>query len=128
MPLTTLRTVLILVLALPCSGCFAIIAAGAATVGAVKYQRNAVHQDFLDDFDSTWRAALAALRDLGYPVDLDHRHGPTEGEIEVLDVKVNVGRYPGGHTRVEVRAGTFESEDNLRRAELILERVGELLR
>jgi hypothetical protein len=118
------------VLVAPCASCL-FVAAGAAgaTVryAVIKHQRNGADGDFRGDFERVWGTTLAALRSLDYPVAFDYPHGPTEGAYEVGDVEVRVTAEEDGYTRVRVRVGTFENDENVRRAEEILERVAERL-
>lgn len=106
------------------TGCIAAVAAAAAaTFGAIQYKANGAEQDYNREFRRTFDASVAALRKLGYELDGDPQPGPTEGEIRVDDVKLYVTRQPEGKTRVEVRVGTFDTEDHRRRATLILEEI-----
>ena len=110
-------------------GCVAaavVVGAGAA-FGVIKYMDNEAYRDFRTSMDATWSAAVASTREQGYPVSSDPAHGPSEGEFEAGDAKVIVERHPEDFTRVRVRIGTFESEDNKRRATLILEGVARRL-
>ena len=120
---------LALALLLPLGGCVVVaVAAGAAAVyGVIKYTQNGAQQDFEADLGATWDAVIASLRELGYAVEGDPRHGATEGTIRTGDVSVRVVRHPGDFTRIEVRVGTFETEDHKRRAGLILEAVARRL-
>lgn len=107
-----------------CSGCVvaAVAAAAGVTYGAIQYANNEAYRDFEAELPVIWRATVDALESQGYGFQ-DPGHAPTEGEIEVDDTRVRVERQPGGITRVRVRVGTFDTEENKRRAELILEDV-----
>lgn len=111
------------------SSCVAVVAGAAAAVGYVMYSENEAYRDFETDLDETWDATIDALQSLDYQVDSDYPHGVTEGEIDLEDreTTVAVKLYPEGFTRVSVRVGTFESDDNKRKAELILEAVAKQL-
>lgn len=111
------------------TSCVAIVAAGAAAVGYIKYSENEASMDFEADLDETWKATIAALRDLQYKVDENYPHGTTEGEIDLddRDTNVKVELHPEGFTRVRVRVGTFETEDHKRKAGLILEGIQDRL-
>lgn len=123
-------TALLLLAALvPSTGCVAAaIVAGAATAyGVVKYTDNEAYQDFKAPLGDTWKAAVAAMQQNGYPVSDAVQPGVNEGMLDVNDAVVHVERIPGtdDFTRVRVRIGTFSSDDNKRRASLILQAVGE---
>lgn len=111
------------------TSCVAIVAAGAAAVGYIKYTENEASMDFEADLDDTWEATIDALRDLEYQVNKDYPHGTTEGEIDLADRETNVKveLHPEGFTRVRVRVGTFETDDHKRKAELILKGIQERL-
>jgi len=128
--LRRLAAVPLLMGALTAPGCFAVaVAAGAAAVtyGVVRYTENEAYRDCPGSLDETWKAALAALKDNGYAVDESTPHAATEGRIKVADVELSVDTQPGGVTRVHVRVGAFGTEDEKRRAALILESVGKRL-
>jgi hypothetical protein len=119
-------------IALLSGGCLvAAVAAGAAVAyGAIQYDKNEARRDFQAPLDRTWKATLAALRDNGYPVSDAAEPGTTEGKIDIGDAKVVVEKVPSEPTettRVRVRIGTFDSEDNRRKAGLILEKVVDYL-
>ncbi len=117
------RSLLVPVLLLPLSSCIVVAAAavGAATFGAISWNENEAQMDFQRDFDATWQATKAALRELAFPVDDTQLPGKTEGTLHAGDATATVEMHPGNTTRVRVRVGTFESDDNKRRAQLILE-------
>src|SRR5262249_34115208 len=110
-------------LLLSCAGCFvAAAAAGAGVVyGAISYQQNEATMDVQQDLPTVWAASKAALRELGYTVDDSQKPGATEGTLRAGEAKVVVERQPGNVTRVRVRVGTFDTDDNKRHAALILE-------
>jgi hypothetical protein len=104
-------------------GCLFLAVGAAAAFGVVMYLENEAYQDFHADLDTTWNATLAAMRKLGYPVQEGMPHSTTEGEVKINDAHVRVTRESGGHTRVHVRIGTFETDDHRRRAALLLEEI-----
>jgi len=106
-------------------GCLAaaVVVAGAATYGAVKYTDNGAYEDFDTDLRTTWNATLVSMQEQGYLVATDAEPTPTGGTIESGDAKVDVSLLPGKKTRVTVKIGTFETEDHQRRARLLLERI-----
>ena len=116
-------------LLLPLPGCLlaAAAAAGAAAVGVVSYENNEAWMDYHATLPEAWSAATRAMRNLGYQVP--DRPAPTdsEGVIEAEGVKVTVQRQPNEITRVRARVGTFDTDENERRAKLILEEVRKLL-
>lgn len=124
------RSALLAVLALAplVSGCIAVAAAGVVGVGIVQYRRNEAEQDFPNDLQVTWRATLEGLRRLEVvPAEEACELGATEGRIAHEDLVVVVERHPEGFSRVRVRVGAFHTDDNERRARLVLQEIGTLL-
>lgn len=122
LPLTA-GLLLALVVTLP--GCFLAAAAlvGGAAAGAVSHSHNEAWMDFKETMPASWEATLRALRRLGHDLPEGLQPGPTEGKIESGDTLVFVDKHAGGYVRVRARVGTFDTEDNARRAALILEEV-----
>lgn len=122
-PLT--RPILTAALLLPLGGCIVVAAAaaGAAVFGTISYRDNEATLDFRADLTTVWQACLASMQELGYSVSMQQQPGVTEGVIEADPAKVKVERHPGNFTRVIIRVGTFASDDNKRRATLLLEAV-----
>ena len=121
-----------LLAALPASGCTAIaVAAAVGTVGYVQYEKNEVYKDFDEEFNVCWTASIDALEALGYevPADIDrlHEEPTTEAAIGGKHYRVRIERLVGKRTRVRVRIGTFDSKDNRRRADLVVEELTERL-
>jgi hypothetical protein len=119
---------LALLLTLPASGCTAVaVAAAVGTVAYVQYEKNEVFKDYDQELDVVWTATVDALEALGYRVPQDVARvfsGPaTEAEIEGEDYFLRVERQLGQRTRLRVRVGVFDTEDNRRRADLIVEEV-----
>lgn len=106
-------------------GCFlvAVAAVGAAGYGAISYENNEGWMDYKVELGEAWAASLRALQKLGYRVTGNPRPGATEGTIEADQAKVVVEQHAGGYVRVRVRVGTFTTDDNERRAKLILEEI-----
>ena len=123
------QTILLaLFLALPASGCMAVAAAAAVgTVAYVQYEKNEVFKDYDRELDVVWTAAIDSLEALGYrvPYDVDRvLSGPaTEAEIDGEDYSVRVEQHIGSRVRLRVRVGTFDTQDNRRRADLIIEEI-----
>lgn len=114
----------VLLAGLLCGGCVAVAAGAVAGVGIVKYEENELVRDFDGaDFDEVWDACYDSLEELGYPVRSTEKPSPNEGTLETEDVRVRVERHPRDVIRVRVRAGTFATEDNERRAGLVIEKV-----
>jgi hypothetical protein len=109
------------------SCCLALAVGAAATFGVVMYVENEAYRDFHADLDPAWNATLAAMRKLGYPVQEGMPHAITEGAVKINDAEVRVTRESGGFTRVHVRIGTFETEENRRRATLLLEEIAKTI-
>lgn len=101
----------------------ALAVGAAAAYGAVKYTDNEAYREFDLPMPKTWNATLAAMRDNGYDVPDFRPQGLTEGRIDNGDAKVVVYALPRDASRVTVRIGTFSTEDNRRRAALILDSV-----
>lgn len=122
-----LELAVLLALAGGCAAVAAGAAAGAATYGAIKYTENEVFADFKVSLDRAWLATVDSLRDEGLQVPADATHSATDGEIELKDadptVWARVEAHPQGFTRVRLRVGTFETEENKRRSELLLRRI-----
>lgn len=115
-----LATVALLSIALLQSSCVALAVGAGVGAGALSHAENAVEEEFEAPLDRTWRASIAALQSLGYAVDTEAQPGPTEGELEVDDVNVRVEVVPEDRSRVRVRAGVFRTDDNIRRAEVVM--------
>ena len=104
------------------AGCIvAAAAAGAAVYGAISYDENEAWMDFHAELPKVWQAMLDSLQAQGYAPDRKKVPGINEGEITAAEATVKMVRNPGGFTRVRVRVGTFDSEENRRHAGLILE-------
>lgn len=123
-----MRTIAIaLFLALGSTSCVLVVAGAAAAVGYTRYLENEAYRDYDEDLEEVWDATLVALNNLNYGVSAAAPLGPTEGELELEDLWVRAEAQPNDTTRVRVRVGTFKSDDNLRRAGLILEEIQEEL-
>ena len=96
---------------------------GAAAAGAVSYDHNEASMDFKATLTETWQATVRAMRHLGYKIEGDPMPGATDGTIAVDKTKVVVELHPGGYVRVRASVGTFDTDDNERRAKLIIEEV-----
>jgi len=123
-----MRTIAIaLSLALGSTSCVVVVAGAAAAVGYTRYQENEAYQDYEADLEEVWDAALVALNKLNYGVSTAAPLGPTEGELELEDLWIRAEALPNDTTRVRVRVGTFKTDDNQRRAGLILEEIADEL-
>ncbi len=116
---------------LPCSlalllalapGCVAVVA-GAAAAGTMSYVTNETARSYPATVDATWSATFEALRDVGYPVDPSMTYGADKDEFEIEDVKVQVKGDGSATTRVWVRVGTFDGDDNREKAQRILDAI-----
>jgi hypothetical protein len=103
-------------------GCFAVVV-GAGVFGAVSYTNNEAWADCHADMQPVWEAALAALKDQGYPITGTPAPGPTEGTLTAGDARIIVEKHPGDFVRVRVRVGTFDTSDNERKARLLLDAI-----
>ncbi len=107
------------------SGCIVVAAGavGAAAYGAISHHENEARMDVPHDLSRVFTAARDALRELGFLVEDAGQPGPTEGTLKAGDAKVVVERHVGNSTRVRVMVGTFQTDDNTRRANLIVESI-----
>lgn len=106
--------------------CVAVAAAGvgaAATYGIISYQNNEAVRDFDKRPELVWQAALHALKAQDYELEGTPELGPTEGVVESGGTRVTVERLPGDTTRLRVRVGTFETDQNRRLAKLLVEEI-----
>ena len=110
------------------SGCLALAVGAAGGVGYYKYRENEVHRDFKASPQETWKVTLRSLERVGYPAPRIKWHQAADGgEIEDDDLWVKVEARANDYTRVRIRVGTFETEENQRKAALLLERIDEAL-
>jgi len=109
------------------SGCLGVVAGAAGAYGYVKYAANEFARDFDASLDEGYAAARFALESQGYPPFELEELRRTDGELRTEDAHVTVERHPGGVVRIRVRVGTFETDENQRRAELLLEDVAKRL-
>jgi len=93
-------------------------------IGVKSYAENEAHLDVRASLDEAWNASLEALGENGYAFGEPTWHGATEGRVRIGDTDVRVEKMPGDSTRVRVRVGLFDRQDNRRRAALLLESVG----
>lgn len=129
-----MRTVLLcLGLLAPCLTSCIVVAAGAvaaAAYGAISYHENEAVMNAKQDLRTTFLASREAMNELNFPVDATQKE-PGDGSTEVTltggDAKVVLERHPGEVTRIRARVGTFDTEDNRRRAGLLLEKIRERL-
>ncbi len=122
------RSPVLLALALPLlGGCEAVAAASAAGLTVIQQESSEVSRDFDAMLDEVYELSLESLRQLEYPEPALQTKGRTVAEIEGEDVLVRIQQYPAGVCRIRVRAGRFRSEENLRRAERILDEVARLM-
>ena len=123
---------LALLAAVPSSGCTAVaVVAAVGTVGYIQYEKNEVYKDFDADLNVVWTASVDALEALGYevPPEVDRLwdEPATEGVIGGKHYKLHVERLIGQRTRVRVRVGTFDTSDNRRKADLVIEEITDRL-
>lgn len=109
--------------ALPSCIVAAVAAVGAATYGAVSYNGNEASVTVQKDLATVTQASKTAMRELGFPVDDTQQAGVTECTLTGGEAKVVLERHPGEVTKIRVRVGTFETEDNKRRSGLLLEKI-----
>lgn len=126
-----LGAALLLLPALLAAGCAAVVAASAAGVGYVQYQRNELARDFRQGAEETWKAGLQAMEQIGYGTPASDELGPTEAEAEFTageeSIRLRAEARPEGGTRLLVRVGRFESRNHRRKALLILDEASRIL-
>ncbi len=101
----------------------AIAAVGAAAYGAVSYNGNEASTTVQTDLAAATTAAKKAMRELSFAVDDTQQPGTTECTLTGGEAKVILERHPGEVTKIRVRVGTFDTEDNRRRSGLLLEKI-----
>lgn len=109
------------------SGCIAAAAGAFTTVGFVGYESNVLVREFDTGLERTRQAGVEALVDLGFPEPECEELDPTRFRLKTDGVKLVVERHAGSITRIEVRAGTFDTRNNRRRALLVAEEIAFLL-
>jgi hypothetical protein len=112
-----------LLLVLPSCIVAAVAAVGAATYGAVSYNGNEASISVQKDLAAATVAAKKGMRELGFPVDETQQPGTTECTLTGGEAKVILERHPGEVTKIRVRVGTFDTDDNKRRSGLLLEKI-----
>ena len=126
-----LRLLLVALACTPLAGCVGLVAASAAGVGIVQYQRNESSRDFDQDLEETWLATLEAMDRLGYGPPLLADRLPLEGIAEYEDaadrVRLRLETLSTGGTRLSVRVGQFDSKNHRRKALVVLEEVSAIL-
>jgi hypothetical protein len=123
--------VLLGLLCLPLTSCVAVVAASAAGVGFMKYQKNENSRVFQQDVEVTWLATLQVMTQLGYGESVSKTLDPMEARAEFKDASdtifLSVESLAEGGTRLSVRVGKFDSKKHRRKALVILEGTSELL-
>ncbi len=102
------------------TGCAAVVA-GAAGYGAYKYAGNNSQRAYAADGETTWLAAVDAMREAGYPMDPEAPY--TNSTVTVGDARVRVQTASDGVTHVLVRVGTFDNQSNRDKARRILDGI-----
>jgi hypothetical protein len=121
----TLPALLVLSL-LPLSSCLA-VAAGAAGFGYYRYANNEETRDFRAELEEVWAAGEEALVRLGHPSSEKITRNATVWVMDAETYRMSVERHVDEKTRVRIRVGTFESSENRRQAQLIVQEIGEIL-
>jgi hypothetical protein len=119
-----------LLVALVASSCLAVAAAGAgaaATYGALSVKNNHVTREFRVAPERARKATIYALKAQDYRVLGEPEPDSIDGEFNIAGGTVWVRPEPGGTTSVRIRIGTFESEENLRAAKLLMEEIARRL-
>jgi len=115
-----------LLLALP-SCIVAAAAVGAGAYGVISHRHNESTMDVPQELPVVFAAAKRALRAHSFPVNDAATVGATEGTLYAGEAIVVVRRLPGNITSVRASVGTFDTDDNERRARLLLEEIQKLL-
>ena len=125
------RAILIVLACSSLMSCVAMVAASAAGVGFVKYQKNEAARVFDQDLKDTWLAALEAMAQLGYGAPLEKKLLVLEGSAEYEDgaekIRLRVEAQVEGGTRLIVRVGKFDNKTHRRKALVILEETSGIL-
>ena len=109
------------------SGCL-VVAGAAAAYGTVQYVNNTVQEDFREDESDVREASADALHTLGYTfVEKKEETDPTVRVFEGHDLEVRLERRARGVVRVQVRVGLFDTDENRRRANVILDEIARQL-
>ena len=98
-----------------------VVVGGGTYLGVKSYAANESRRDLRVPLREAWDAAIDALGETGFLFGEPASCGPTDGRIRAGDALVTVERHPGEFTRIRVRVGTFATDDNRRRAALVLE-------
>jgi hypothetical protein len=101
----------------------AVAAVGAATYGAVSYNGNEASITVQQDLAAVTAASKKAMRELNFPVDDTQQPGVTDCKLTGGEATVILERHPGEVTKIRVRVGTFDTQDNKRRSGLLLEKI-----
>ncbi len=128
--ISALPPLLAALLLLLASSCLAVAAAGAgaaATYGIISVRANHVTRTFRAAPEKTWMATIYSLKAHDYEILGDPDPDSADGEINIAGGSVWVQREPGGTTRVRIRIGTFESDEHIRLATLLLQEIARRL-
>jgi hypothetical protein len=112
------------------SSCVAVAAAGvgaAATYGVISVRNNHVTREFHRTHPDVWKATIYSLKAQDYEIAGDPDPASVDGEIDIVGGRVLVQRRPGDTTEVRIRIGTFESDENLRQAKLLMQEIARRL-
>lgn len=102
----------------------AAVVAGLGALTLLKlHAQNEIARDFRVPLAAASAAVFDALDETGFGDGTPSRRGVTEREISGRSARVRVEQHPDAVTRVRIRVGLFASDDNRRRAALLLERV-----
>lgn len=119
-----LRLAILPLAVLPLHGCIvAVAAAGAAAYGVYSHDKNESWMDFHQDLDRVYQVAQDSVRGQGYTVLEAKKLSAIEATIDAEGVFLRIEKFPDGFVRAKVRAGTFETDDNKRKARLLLEDI-----
>lgn len=103
-----------------------VVAAGAVAAvayGAISYSNNEASMTVHEELPKCFGAAREAMLELGFAVDGTQQPGITEGKLHAGEAHVLLERHAGEVTKIRVRVGSFDTEDNRRRAGLLLEAI-----
>jgi len=108
------------------TGCIAVAAGAAAGYGAYKMTSNGESRSFRAPLDRTWAAALATMREHGYPIG-DVPLSPGGGRVTMNGLTVDVTAETAELSRVTVKQGTFDTAGHRATESLVLDGIARRL-
>lgn len=111
-------------------GCALLVAGGVAAgaaYGTVKYVKNTLQSTEEVTLDKAWSAANGTLKELQMPITTSNKDGAS-GKLKAQNAKdqpvvIDLARKSEHLTEIEITVGTFDSDENRREAQLILDKM-----